>query len=285
MKKYRQMIFATTLLLLTTLACAVPGLSTPTAAPAPTTDPAQLEIIIAETVSAAITLTAQVPAPTQPPISTPKPTATDIPITPTPVSQSSLSAQDDGTTLFTDDIAKFQMNVPPGWLPVRIDQPEYYDAFSLPTAADPAVQTALLNIKSQDPNIFRLFIYDLQDGHIQNEFVTNVNIVWTLQGKISLDSVDQLKEIAQSLPASIPNISVKSTSISNNAAGIPLGIIQSEIPGKTSDGLDRVLVQKQVFINLNEGALTITFTTDQSIEDATLPFFDTMIDTVKSTLE
>ena len=66
------------------------------------------------------------------------------------------------------------MIVPPGWLPVRIDQLEYYDAFSLPQAADPNLQTALMQINSLDPKVHRLFIFDLQEGHLQSGFVNNV---------------------------------------------------------------------------------------------------------------
>src|SRR5258707_14088289 len=123
----------------------------------------------AQSVPALIALTKGA-APTQPPTSI---NLTKPGKNPTPASTqettstgSSLTPQPDGTTLFVDNLARFQLNVSPGWLPVRIDEQEYYDAFSLPAASQAAVQRSLMGIKTLDPRTFRLFIYDLQDGHL-----------------------------------------------------------------------------------------------------------------------
>jgi hypothetical protein len=184
--------------------------------------------------------------------------------------------------LFVDDVARFQLNVSPGWLPVRINEQEYYDAFSLPVASDAAVQRALMNIKTLDPNTFRLFVYDLQDGHMINGVITGVNFVWDPQGSIPLDGEAGIKEAASKLSASIPNLNVDSYSVSATTTnGIPIGIILSNIPGKTFQGTDVVLFQKQVYLNLPAGTLVVSFTTEQNFKDATLPFFDTMVETIK----
>ncbi len=284
MKSTRQPIFfAASLLVLTMLACALPGQTT-ASTPAPTFDSARLDTMIAETVTAAIAQTQQAePTATQAPINTPVPTETPSPTL--VVSGSSLTQQSDGTTLFADNEGGYQLNVAPGWLPVRINEQEYYDAYTLEAAADTAVQDALMSIQKMDPNDFRLFIYDLQDGHLQNGFLTNINLIWDRTGTISLENEDGIKELAAILPSSMPNLVVQSSAIATNANDVKTGMILSEMPTKAANGTDITIVQKQVFINLETGVLVITFTTDKALQDATMPFFDTLVESIKLTSE
>jgi hypothetical protein len=275
MNKRPSMTYAVSLLVLAALACAVPGGGT-VSVPTPTVDPAQLDAMVAETVAAVLQQTASAATPTQSVTATVEPTATS-----TPLQQSSITTQGDGTTLFADEKAGFSLTVPPGWLAVRIDQIEYYDAFSLPQAADPSVQTALMDINDLDPNVFRLFIFDLQDGHVQNGFVNNINVIWSLDATLALETDEEIKATAEELPAVIPGLTVTSAAISETTSGIPVGVILSGINRQNSDGTEQVLFQKQIFLNLEEGSLTITFTTEQGIKDATLPFFDMIIESIK----
>jgi hypothetical protein len=235
-----------------------------------------LDAMVAETVAAVLQQTASAATPTQSVTATVEPTATS-----TPLQQSSITTQGDGTTLFADEKAGFSLTVPPGWLAVRIDQIEYYDAFSLPQAADPSVQTALMDINDLDPNVFRLFIFDLQDGHVQNGFVNNINVIWSLDATLALETDEEIKATAEELPAVIPGLTVTSAAISETTSGIPVGVILSGINRQNSDGTEQVLFQKQIFLNLEEGSLKITFTTEQGIKDATLPFFDMIIESIK----
>ena len=279
----RQTFFIALLSLIFTVGCVIPGFtdgSTP--APVSAADPAQLQAMVDGTVAAAIAQTEQAaPEPESMTENTPEPSATPAPTEPAMTGKSSLAAQSDGTILFVDEQAKFQLNVSPGWLPVRINEQEYYDAFSLPVAADAAVQRALMNIKTLDPNTFRLFIYDLQDGHMINGVITSVNFVWDPEGSISLEDDADIKQAADDLSTAIPNLNVNSYAVSSTVSGIPIGVIISDIPGKTFEGTDVVLFQKQVYMNLPAGGLVISFTTEQGFKDATLPFFDTMVETLK----
>src|SRR5262245_45675856 len=65
----------------------------------PTVDQAQLDAIVAETVSAALQLTASAPTPTQPATPTSPPTLEPT-ASATPLPQSSITQQADGTSLF-----------------------------------------------------------------------------------------------------------------------------------------------------------------------------------------
>jgi hypothetical protein len=275
MNKRRPLIFAVSLLL-TTLACAIPGQQA-ASVPTPTVDAALLDAIVAETVSAVLQQTAL--APTAVPAATATPPATPS-ATSTPLQQSSITIQADGTTFFADEKAGFNLTIPPGWLGVRIDQIEYYDAFSLPQAADPLVQTALMDINDMDPQRNRLFIFDLQDGHLQSGFINNVEVVWGT-APLSLKTDDEIEVLAASLPFAVPGLVVQSFSVTETASNIQIGIIVSEIDSQKEDGTELVLFQKHVFINVKSGKVVLIFTTEQGIKDATLPFFDSMIESIQ----
>jgi hypothetical protein len=279
MKKQTRFILALALLWMGMLACAIPGQTTASPS-APTIAPGQLETAVAEKVSAALAQTEQavIPSPTI------RPTVTKAPPTPTPIAQSSITQQEDGTTLFVDDKAGFQITLPPGWLPVRNDQPEYLDAFSLSEAASPLVQTALTDIQELDPNVFRLFVFDLQDGHILNGFVTNIRFFIDPEQTLTLDTEGAIREIYTSLPNAPSDATIKSASTFTTLNEIPAGIVELEMPHNT-DEANTTLYQKQVYLNLREGSLFIVFTTEINLKDATLPFFDTMVGTIRTFAE
>ena len=272
---HRRTHFIALFCLISMLGCAIPGVPAgSTSIPAPAVDDDRLQTMVAGTVAAAIAQTEQA-APTHEPGQPPTPTEQVL------ATESSLTAQSDGTILFVDERAKFQVNLSPGWLPVRINEQEYLDAFSLPAAADEAVQSELMDIKALDPNIFRLFVYDLQDGHLISGVITGIDFVWDVEGIISLENDTGIQETADDLAASTPGLNATSATLSSSTNGIPMGIILCEIPGYTFEGAEVVLFQKHVYLNLPAGMLIVSFTTEQNFKDATLPFFDTMIETLK----
>lgn len=272
MKKQRG-LFATLILLTAALACVIPG--TQTASTIPPTPDTRLGTMVAETVSAAVELTAlAVPTETPPPTATPEPT-----VTPTPEisgAGSTLTTQDDGSTLFVDERAGYQLTVPTGWLAVRVNE----HAFQQSVFANERLQSTLQSIQTQDPNTFRLLAVDIDEEHIQNDIVTNVNLIWDPQTVISFDSEEELQAIAAELPATVNGLTVSSVNIIVPLNGAPYGEIQSEISGLNTAGAPVTLYQKMTVFNLKTGTLVITFTTEGGFTETTLPMFDGMLETL-----
>jgi hypothetical protein len=274
MKKQRG-LFATLILLTAALACVIPG--TQTASTIPPTPDTRLGTMVAETVSAAVELTA-LAAPTETPPPTPEPT-----VTPTPEisgAGSTLTAQDDGSTLFVDERAGYQLTVPAGWLAVRVNEQEYYDAFQLSVLANERLTAALQSIQNLDPATFRLFVLDIDEEHIQNDIVTNVNLVWDPQTTISFDTEDDLQSLADELPATVQGLTVTSVNIIVPISGVPYGEIQSEISGLNTAGVPVTLYQKMAVFKLKTGTLVVTFTTEGGFTETTLPLFDGMLESL-----
>jgi hypothetical protein len=276
--KHTRGLWMAVILGMTALACVVPGL--PTASAPPPTPDTRLERMVAETVSAALMLTQQaVPTATEVPSATPEPTVTaTLAATPTQSAESVLDKNADGTSTFIDLSGKYQLTIPMQWLVVRINAPEYDSALQLPEASNPSIQRSLTTIKEQDPNVFRLFMLDIAEEHIEGGFVTNINLVWDQQMEVSLADENDLKTIAASLPASLQNAEVTGTELAATQNEIPYGVITARTPAFTQDGTSIVVIQKLVFLDLPVGTLNITLSTTETWQETVEPSFDTLIE-------
>jgi len=282
-------IFFIAMIFLATIACVVPGLPTASAPVfAPTVDTGPIETMVAGTVSAAITQTAlaqPTSTPTSTATATATATATSTPApteTPTPQAQSTLTKQADGSILFADARAGYQIKLPAGWLAVRVNEQEYLDAFSLEEAANTNIQQSLLSIQTEDPNTFRLLAIDTKAAHIQNDFVTDMRFVLDEKKAISLSSDADLKAFADKVSASatVFRFEVTSVKIVTTASGTKLGVIESKSSFENAAGANVAIYQKQVFFNTKSGTQSIIFTTVTDLKQTTLPAFDTMLETI-----
>ena len=284
----KKRIFFISLIFLMTIACVVPGLSSTSPTPlfAPTVDTGAIETRVGGTVSAVIaqteqaqpTVTATFPA-TPPPTSTQTSTATSTPEA--NPSQSTLTQQADGSTLFADEFAGYEITIPTDWLTVRVDGQEYLDAFSLDEAADTNIQQSLLSVQAEDPNTFRLLAVDTQAEHIQNDFVTDMRFVLDGQKNIDLSS-DAMLTIAEKIPASaeVFRFEVTSVEIITSPSGVQFGVIEAKSSFTNPEGAEVPIYQKRVFFNTESGTQSIIFTTVTDLKQTTLPAFDTMLETI-----
>lgn len=276
-------------------ACVVPGLPTASAPVfAPTVDTGPIETMVAETVSAAITQTEQAQptaAPTSTATATAAPTSTATP-TETPTlranpSQSTLSKQEDGSMLFADERASYEIKLPAGWLAVRVNEQEYLDAFSLEESANTNIQQSLLSVQTEDPNTFRLLAIDTQAAHIQNEFVTDMRFVLDEKKTISLSSDADLQAIATEISnsATVFRFEVTSVKIVTSASGMQFGVIEAKSSFENAIGANVAIYQKQVFFDVKAGTQSIIFTTLTDLKQTTLSGFDTMLETIDLSAE
>jgi hypothetical protein len=243
--------------------------------------------MVAGTVSAAIAQTEQAqPTATPPPTSTVTSAPTSAPTeTPTPqasASQSALTKQEDGSILFADKRAGYEIKLPTGWLAVRINEQEYLDAFWLKETANTHIQQSLLNVQAEDPNVLRLLAIGTQAEHIQNEFVTDMRFVLDEQKTISLNSDADLQAIAEKIPASatVFRFEVTSVKIVTSASGMQFGVIEAKSSFTNTTGAEVSVYQKQVFFNVKVGTQSIILTTVSDLKETLLPAFDAMLETI-----
>jgi hypothetical protein len=252
-------------------ACVVPGFSQP----APSAfEPNTIPTMVVLTANAAMAQTAAAASPTPTPLPTESATATPR----ISLSGTSLFLRDDRATVFIDHQTGVELIIPTGWLAVRVNEPEYYDAWGLPELSDPAFQHALTNIQKVNPSEVRLTILDTHGEHLLGGFVTNIGLFWYENNDFSLENNKDLLASADSLPETMPGLKVLSSKLSANSSGIPIGINTFKRSVKNAEGKNEVIYFKQVFVKTRTGVLTITLTTPEDLKEIVFPTFDAMIE-------
>ena len=148
------------------LACSTPSFLAP--APVPTTDPNAIHTTVAETAAKKMTQTAQALEMLLPPTETPAPTPAR------PTVGSTITTMPNGTVFFSDATTGIEMLVPEGWAALRIDGQEYSMALIDPQVEKLGLTQYLTSYRGQNPETFRLLIFDFYEGHKQNLFPTGV---------------------------------------------------------------------------------------------------------------
>ncbi|MBT3713244.1 MAG: hypothetical protein HOG15_07835 [Anaerolineae bacterium] len=257
----------------------------PEAEIAPTVNPADLEIMIAEAATTKVAQTLEaIPTNTATSIPTetavPSPTAIPPTSTPTevdyPNTGSALEENDDGLTVYTDYTGAYSLSVPAHWLALRPGEEEFVNAFLLPEAAAPEIQKSLGAIQSFDPNTYRLIILDAQDGHYSSGFVTNINVVLGDNGGASLEEVFAANVLG--MPDNLPGAVITSSNISETSSGEKVGFIIFEQDAATDAGAIIRIYQKIAIFVIENHSVVISYASPVDFKDQIIEDFDMMVD-------
>jgi hypothetical protein len=241
-------------------------------APPPIVNPPAVETALASTARA---LAKQTEA-ANPFTATPSSTATKT-LTPTPrisVNGTTLLMNEDGSATFTDHKAGVQLTIPAGWLPLRVNEEEYYQAFTSEIiSSNPAISERLTEIQDADLNNFRLDAIDVREGHTVNGVLSDMYVNFYPGDARSLEQVAEAEGKKKS--------AFKSYLFLNR--GYP----------KTADGtrtlvIDRTWTQNQtqkifqrsVFFSIPTGVLVLNLYSNKDFKDTVLPDFEQVVNSV-----
>ncbi len=220
---------------------------------------------IAGTARAAIQQTRQAYTPTPiPPTSTPQVS---------PISGTSLIVREDRTALFIDHRAGIQLIIPEGWLPIRLNEDEYYKAFTLDVVlSNPDINSHLTAIQDIDMNKFRLDAIDIRDGHTPGGIVSYMNVIFQEDDTRSLE--EWLKaERAQKKP--FKGYKFLSSKYPETADGTRVLVIE-ESWGSGS----LITYYRGVFFNLPTGTVVLDFYANLDFKDTVLPDFEQVVNSL-----
>jgi len=291
-RKSKKILPAIVFIFLASLACSTSSIpfldSAPESEDIEETDPNMISTMVAESVAEKVSQTLEAMPPTNTPLppptetSTPMPTPTEMPPTSTPTkivypeTGSVLQKDVDGSIIYLDYTGGYLVKTPENWLAIRIGEQEYIMAWSLLEASPPEIQSSLQDMQSLDPNTFRLFMLDTQEGHYDDGFVTNINLVLSLETDRTLEEV--FAESVLALPLSIPDLVIISSEITETSSGEPVGIIISEWDAKSAVGDPIRLYQKQTLFMIKDQSLEIKFTSTVDFKDEVVDDFDLLVD-------
>lgn len=238
----------------------------------PITNPPGVETSLAST---ALALAKQTEA-ANPYTATPSPTSTDIP-TPTPrISQygTLLITGEDQSTLFTDQKAGIQLVIPAGWMPFRVNEQEYYDAFTSEVVmANPALNDRLIQVQDADLESFRLDAVDIREGHISNGIISDMSVTFHAGDTRNLE---QWAEAEGKKKSPFRNYLFLNRGYPKLADGTRVLVIdRTWIHDQSNKKFHR-----SVFFVLSSGTLVLDLYANNNIKDSVIPDFDEVVNSV-----
>ena len=239
---------------------------------APITNPPAVETSLASTARALAKQTETA----NPVTVTPSPTAT-ITFTPTPgisINGTSLVMRDDQSTLFTDHRAGIQLIIPAGWMPVRVNEDEYYQAFTAEVVlANPALNERLTQIQDANLDTFRLDAFDIRDGHIPNGVISDINVLYQAGDTRSLE---QWRQAEAKSRKPFKNFRLVNMLYPKTADGTRVLMIEQT----WSKNQSTAIYYRRVIFSLRNGTLALDFYTNKDFKDTVLPDFEQVVNSV-----
>ena len=262
--------------LLLVLAC-VTTPAVPTQQSVATTDPDAFSTMVAEAAGALMTQTAEAvpllpsPTPTElPATDTPVPMPTDTPVT--SLSGTSLLQLADGSTQFTDNLAGVRLTVPPGWVTVRLNEPEYFEVWSL-TVDDPVLQYMLEGIQSLDPARFRLHAFNTKPDYVYAGEGSQINVVFIKDDGRSLEQVAE----DEKQPQVFTDYALISSEFQVRPDGLELFVIEEQWQGISSTNEQVTLYYKSYLFKVPSGTVAVDLYVPFNINYEVVPLFDQIV--------
>lgn len=258
-------------ILLAVLACVLPG---QTLQPTPDLGPNAVASAIAGTAQAASTQTEQArpvtstatSVPTQGPTSTPRISE---------VSGTALQVREDQSTLFVDYRAGIQLVIPPGWLALRLNEDEYFKAFTLDVVTQNRQIMERLDVtRDLDPVYFRLDAIDIRPEHDSDVIIPNINVIFQPGDVRSLDKWEKA-ERERSRP--LAKYKFIGSSFPQLASGTQVLVIEEKYEAAEKAGM---IYYRGVFFSLKTGTLVLDFYANLDDKDGMMPEFDQVVNSV-----
>jgi len=236
---------------------------------APTVNPSILATNAAATSQVSAQQTKQASIPTAIP-----PTAT---LLVSPISGTSLKAQDDKSTIFIDSKAGIQLTIPPGWLAVRPNEDEYYKAFTLDAVlSSPEINDRLTKLQSINSDYFRLDAIDIRPGHVVDGLISVMSVNFQPD---DFRSLEKIAEEARAGKSPFKEYKLISTNINESTKGMRSLIIEESWRGSVNG----TVYYRAIVFNLTAGLFEIVIQTNINFKETVLPDYELVVNSLTLT--
>jgi len=240
--------------------------------PAPITNPPAVETSLAGTARAFAKQTETANGFTVTPLVTPS-----LTLTPTPkisLNGTSLIFNEDHSSLFVDHRAGIQLTIPAGWMAFRVNEQEYYDAFTSEVVlANPALSDRLTQIQDANLENHRLEAFDIREGHIPNGIISDIEVIFQPGDTRSLEQWTKAEGNRKSL---FKNYRVTSIGYPNTADGTRVLVMEQT----WSKDQSSKIFHRAVFFSLPTGTVILDFYTNNAFKDTALPDFEWVVNSL-----
>ena len=199
------------------------------------------------------------------------PIPTEMPVT--SLAGTSLSILEDGSTQFIDNLSGVKLTIPAGWVTVRLNEPEYFEVWSL-TVDDPILQQGLEGIQSLDPAQFRLHAFNTKPDYVYQGAGSRINVVY------ARDDVRTLEQVAEEekQPQAFTDYALISSEYQVRPDNLEIFIIEEKWRGVSSTNASLMLYYKGVFFKVPSGTVSVDLFMPADISHEVVPAFDQMVE-------
>jgi hypothetical protein len=257
------------IILLAIIACALPG---QTIQPTPGIDPNAMETAIARTLEASAKQTEQASL-----IPSVVPTETLTPVPKISSSGTSLVSLADGSTQFIDYVAGMQIDIPPGWLVVRVGESEYYAAWENEVIKYPIFVDIFASMQNLDPKAFRMSAFDIRPDRISSNDVPEIGVVF---GDEDTRTLNEIQADQKQNPPPLTGYKLLSSKFSETSQGIQT--LNEEIQWNYTNaaGQPTTGYRKRVFLAAPAGIVAIDLLIIFDKKDLMMPEFDQILNSI-----
>jgi len=204
-------------------------------------------------------------------------TPTPVPSTATPkvssISGSSLEVREDQTAQFVDHKAGIQITIPAGWLPVRLNEEEYYKAFALDVVvANKPLSDLLTQIQSYNIDFFRLGAIDIRPGHIVGDLPTAMDVLFEKDNR----TLAEWLQAERTHQSPFKGFKILSYKYQEMADGTRVLVFEESWDGTPTEKV----YLKRIFFSVPAGAVILDLETNISFKDTVLPDFEQVVNSL-----
>jgi hypothetical protein len=179
---------------------------------------------------------------------------------------------EDGSILFTDNIAGIKLTIPAGWITVRLNEAEYFQVWSL-TVDDPVLQHSLEGIQNLDPARYRLHAFNTQPDYVYAGEGSQINVVFVRDDPRTLEQVAE----DEKQPQVFTDYALISSEFQVRPDGLQIFFIEERWQGISSKNEPVGIYYKGALFKVPTGTVAVDLFVPADISHELVPAFDQMV--------
>jgi len=187
-----------------------------------------------------------------------------------------------GGSLFHDYDGGYTIDIPAGWLAVKVDPEDIRAAMSKLGNTYSGLADAVKALLDAAPDTFRIFAYDVQPAHSVNGAIPNFNVALfpdRLSSSMPLELV--IKANLDQIKTGLHGVKVKQLPTKSNLHKVLIGAAELEWTIKSQNGAQTALYEKQLYFQTKNALVVVTVTAPKTNAKVIAASFDELIDGIE----
>lgn len=195
-----------------------------------------------------------------------------------PASQASAEPAAASAAGWGDAAGGYQLTLPPDWAAVTLEP----ESIRLAGADNPSLAQTLEHIRETGFGLERAFLYSRDPSQVRAGQPAQILVYFVQHDLIAFVPMSELVQMgAEQLQKLDADMTITSTSVARTASGLDIGILEATERLSDNSSAPIALYDKIVIFKTSSGAAILMLRTHPDLQEAIVPLFDRMIETVR----